>query len=376
MNPVSNRFQISAGRERSVLLDASGAAYAWGAVKVIGATLPPGYPGELCTSSPTEIGHNRFAQPLAQRLNPLLPIAAVADGYVDVLAATKSGDVLVYQPLIEPDQGAASRVESGVPKGAVQVAVSEGAGFALLANGSLWSWGLNAQGQLGRKTTGLRAVPAQVLGLPPIAAMATGNGHVLALSRTGDVWTWGANAAGQLGTGSLVAANTPQKVKLPSRITRVASGDTHSLAVDSAGRLWAWGANNFGQLGPVKNRSQADYFTSPQRIETGFAVAQIDAGMFYSVATSTAADVFAWGWNALGQLGQDKNTLASTNQPQRMAGLTSISHVAAGASHVLAAGPSSGAGPAVWCWGDNRASACGAFPSVAVQLAPHRMVLA
>ena len=289
MSSVPTRFQISAGRERSVMLDATGAAYALGSVKVIGATLPPGYPGELCTSSPTEIGHNRFAQPLAQRLNPLVSIAAVADGYVDVLAATKSGDVLVYQPLIEPDQGAASRVESGVPKEAVQVAVSEGAGFALLANGSLWSWGLNAQGQLGRKTTGLRAVPAQVLGLPPIAAMATGNGHVLALSRTGDVWTWGANAAGQLGTGSLVAGSLPQKLTLPSRITRVAAGDTHSFAVDSLGRLWAWGANNFGQLGPVKTGVQAAYFTSPQRIQIGFAVAQIDAGMFYSVATSNAA---------------------------------------------------------------------------------------
>lgn len=369
-------FQISAGRERSVLLDATGAAYAWGAVKVVGATLPPGYPGELCTSSPTEIGHNRFAQPVAQLLNPQQPFANVADGFVDTLAASKSGQVLVCQPVIDPDKGVASRLESGIPDSVVQVAVSESASFALLANGALWSWGLNAQGQLGRQVSGLRTAPGQVPGLPPIAFVAAGNGHVLALSKTGDVWAWGANAAGQLGIGSLAVTGTPQRVVLPGKITRVAAGDTHSLVVDAQGRLWAWGSNNFGQIGPVKADVQAAFFTSPQRIRTGFAVAQIDAGMFYSVATSNAADVFAWGFNAMGQLGQDKQTLAFSNQPQRIAGLANITRIAAGAGHVLAAKAAGATQPAVWGWGDNRASACGAFPSVAVQLQPHPIVLA
>ncbi|MDB5868808.1 MAG: Regulator of chromosome condensation repeat-containing protein, partial [Polaromonas sp.] len=40
--------QISAGRDRSVVLASDGAAYGWGGIKLLGATLPPGYPGELC----------------------------------------------------------------------------------------------------------------------------------------------------------------------------------------------------------------------------------------------------------------------------------------------------------------------------------------
>ncbi len=47
--------QISAGRDRSVVLASDGTAHGWGGIKRLGATLPPGYPGELCTSSPTEI---------------------------------------------------------------------------------------------------------------------------------------------------------------------------------------------------------------------------------------------------------------------------------------------------------------------------------
>ena len=79
--------QLSAGRDRSVVLASDGKAYGWGSVKLLGAVLPPGYPGELCTSTATEVGHNRFAQPIAQWLNPGTPFASVADGYIRRSAA-------------------------------------------------------------------------------------------------------------------------------------------------------------------------------------------------------------------------------------------------------------------------------------------------
>ena len=53
--------QISAGRDRSVALSGDGTAHGWGGVKLLGATLPPGYPGKLCTNNAAEIGHNRYA---------------------------------------------------------------------------------------------------------------------------------------------------------------------------------------------------------------------------------------------------------------------------------------------------------------------------
>ena len=86
--------QISAGRARPVVLASDGSAHGWGGIKRLGATLPPGYPGELCLSSPTEIGHNRYAQPVPQALNPHQPLAALADGYIETLAVQRSGAVL------------------------------------------------------------------------------------------------------------------------------------------------------------------------------------------------------------------------------------------------------------------------------------------
>ncbi|MES2946020.1 MAG: chromosome condensation regulator, partial [Pseudomonadota bacterium] len=143
----------------------------------------------------------------------------------------------------------------------------------------------------------------------------------------------------------------------------------HSFAVDSLGRAWGWGANNFGQVGETLDaRLSARYFTQPQRIKTGFPVAQMDAGMFYTVATSTQGEVFAWGWNAMGQMGQ--TDVASSAKPMRLKQLNNVTRLAAGVSHVLALNDLG-----VFAWGDNRSSACGEFPSVAVQVQPVRIAL-
>ena len=363
-------IQISAGRERSIALTVDGSAYSWGNVKRIGATLPPGYPGELCTSNPTEIGHNRYAQPEPQLLNPAAPFTTVSDGYADTLAADRKGVVLSCRPVLSQANGASHFAIAALPPAPTQLALTESAAFALYSDGRLWSWGMNANGQLGRSTESLMEAPALLDAVPEFSTLATGHGHVLALDRSGNVWAWGANAAGQLGVGDLKARPLPVKVALPTRIKRIAAGDTHSLALDEAGQLWAWGANNFGQLGEsAAANASARYAAFPVRIRTEFKVAQLDAGMFYSVATSTHGDVFAWGWNGLGQLGADG--IAASAKPLRIAELTNVTKISAGQAHVLAVNDFG-----VSAWGDNRSSACGAMPTIAAQHKPARVAFA
>jgi alpha-tubulin suppressor-like RCC1 family protein len=363
-------LEISAGRERSFALDVEGNAYGWGGVKLLGAKLPPGYPGELCTSNPTEIGHNRYAQPIPQRFNPGMPFSAVADGYVDTLAVRRSGEVLSCRPVVSSEKGAERAALAGAPHGAIQLAQTESAGFALYADGTVWSWGMRSNGQLGRDAATLMSPPARVEGLARIVALAAGHGHMLALDRDGRAWGWGANAAGQLGSGDLAQSAQPKAIELPAPVKRIAAGDTHSIAVDAMDRLWGWGANNLGQVGETLHASKsAAYFTRPQRIRTGFAVGRVDAGMYFTVATSTHGDVFAWGWNGMGQIAQEG--IAASARPTRIKALANVSRVAAGVGHTLAL---TDAG--VFAWGDNRSSACGAFPSVAVQARPIRVAIA
>ncbi|MDA8447574.1 RCC1 domain-containing protein [Paracidovorax valerianellae] len=356
---------LSAGRDRSIALASDGAAYGWGGVKRLGAQLPPGYPGDLCTSSPTEIGHNRYAQPQPQWLNPGLPFTALHDGHAHTLAVRAGGAVVACRPVVSPEHGADRLGVSGVPASAIRVAQTEAAAFALQADGTVWSWGMAAYGQLGRVVASRESGPQAIEGLGAVEHLAAGHAHVLALDRAGQVWAWGANAAGQLGNGGLKESAVPVRVALPARAVQVAAGDTHSFAVDAQGRLWAWGSNQYGQAGD----GAARYFARPVRVRTGFAVAQVDAGMFYTVALSRQGDVFAWGWNGMGQLAQDSTAFSA--RPLRVQGLRGVLQLAAGTGHVLARTDTG-----LFAWGDNRSSACGAFPSVAVQARPHPIVFA
>ncbi|MBH1963614.1 MAG: hypothetical protein I8H77_04730 [Comamonadaceae bacterium] len=358
--------QVSAGRDRSVALDSSGQAWGWGSVKVLGAKLPPGYPSDLCLSNPTEIGHNRYAQPVPQRLNPAsLPFALVADGHADTVAVRREGQVLSCRPVVSPENGIQRAPIAGVPASPTQVVQTESATIAMYADGAVWSWGMRVQGQLGRVSEVLVALPARIEALPPIALLAAGHSHVMALDRKGNVWTWGANAAGQLGQGDLLEKALPRKLDLPARIRRIAAGDTHSLAVDEAARLWAWGSNHHGQAGDVNAR----HLTRPTRVGTRFPVAQINGGMFYTVATSVHGDVFAWGWNGLGQLGPEAPSASA--RPVRLAGLRRVTQLSAGVGHVLALSDQG-----VHAWGNNRCSACGDFPSIQVQPRPNLVAFA
>src|SRR5262249_30585537 len=146
---------------------------------------------------------------------------------------------------------------TGLTSGVTSVAA--GSGFALaIQNGGAWAWGLNNAGQLG--TNSLPTInstqPIPVTGLTSgVTAIAAGGAHGLAL-KDGGVYSWGLNANGQLGDGSSTNRSTPMPVTgLTSGVTAIAAGSSHSLAIRN-GAVWAWGWNVVGQLGDGSTNDQ------------------------------------------------------------------------------------------------------------------------
>jgi alpha-tubulin suppressor-like RCC1 family protein len=86
-------------------------------------------------------------------------------------------------------------------------------------------------------------------------------------------------------------------------------------------------------------------------------VAAIAAKGYYSLALKRDGTVWAWGDNAVGQLGN--GTTAASNVPVRVSGLSDVESIAAGAGHALAL-RSDGA---VWAWGSNAEGQLGAVTS-------------
>src|SRR5207237_1361854 len=93
--------------------------------------------------------------------------------------------------------------------GMVAVAAGYAHGLALGRDGTVWAWGDDEVGQLGDGGAyGSRPTPGRVAVLAGVTAVATGSAfgssHSLALEADGSVWAWGNNSDGQLGraTGS------------------------------------------------------------------------------------------------------------------------------------------------------------------------------
>ena len=120
-------------------------------------------------------------------------------------------------------------------------------------------------------------------------------------------------------------AYTPTLVPGLSDVVGVAAGDTHSLAWTSGGNVYAWGANNYGQLGDGSKTQRV----SPVLISTLSGVTQLVAGDFHSMAVTSGGAVYAWGGNTYGQIG-DNGALTDRTSPVLISALSNITAVGGG----------------------------------------------
>ena len=220
--------------------------------------------------------------------------------------------------------------------------------LALKNDGTVWTWGLNNYGQLGDGTTTNRSKPVQVSGLSGVIAIAGEYYHSLALKNDGTVWAWGANDGGQLGDGTTTQRSTPVQVSGLSEIIAIAGG-YHSLALKNDGTVWAWGLNNYGQLGDGTTISR-NMAIQVSGLNNVYAIA---GGDVYSLALKEDGTVWAWGSNSYGQLGDGTRTNRST--AVQIIGLNGVTDISGGGYHSLAIKNDG----TVWAWGDNYAGQLG-----------------
>ncbi|MGO9900046.1 MAG: RCC1 domain-containing protein [Solirubrobacteraceae bacterium] len=136
-------------------------------------------------------------------------------------------------------------VVTGLPRAASISALTsswEGSG-ALLNNGAYYDWGYNAAGQLGNGSTADKTVPVRVKLPAAVSQVFQGgsgptNGQTIAILADGSVCTWGDNDRGQLGDGTKASSNVPVRVKTPAgvRFVKVNSGGYACYAIGSCGR--------------------------------------------------------------------------------------------------------------------------------------------
>ena len=228
--------------------------------------------------------------------------------------------------------------------GVVALAGGRTSSLALKSDGTVWGWGYNGYGQLGDGTRNQHSTPVQASGLTGAVALAAGSGHSLALKSDGTVWAWGYGRSGELGDGMSTDHWSPTQVPGLTGVVALAAGWAHSLAVKSDGTVWAWGQNGNGQLGDGTTSQRL----SPVRVLGLSGVIAVAAGYYHSLALKADGTVWAWGVNNAHELGD--GTTTDRHSPLQIPGLTGVAAVATGGYQNLAL-KSDGS---VWEWGNNQ----------------------
>jgi alpha-tubulin suppressor-like RCC1 family protein len=287
---------IAAGNSFALATASNGKLYAWG---------KSGW-GAL-GDGPTD---NHWA---AVRLPSGVRPTAVAAGERHCLAIGSDGKLYAWGFNASGELGNGTRNESSIPLvvslsvGVMPKAVAAGGehSLAIGSNGTLYAWGQNNAGQLGNGTTKDSWTPVEVslpAGVTP-RAIAAGWGHSLAIGSNGKLYAWGQNNAGQLGNGTTKDSSVPVVVSLPSGVTptAIAAGGEHSLAIGNDGNLYAWGKNNDGQLGNGTTKDSS--IPMVVKLPAGAMPMAVSAGVHFNLAIGSDGKLYSWGANGLDQLG-------------------------------------------------------------------------
>jgi|694.fasta_scaffold00059_193 hypothetical protein len=216
-------------------------------------------------------------------------------------------------------------------------------------SGNLWLWGQGSWGQRGDNTTVThRSSPIQTVAYGTNwKQVDIGFGLSSAAIKTdGTLWTMGINNFGQLGDNTVINKSSPvQTVTFGTNWKQFVCGDSYVAAIKTDGTFWCWGYNNLGQLGDntVTHRS------SPvQTIAGGTDWKQIASGGNHTAAIKTDGTLWCWGANTSGQLGD--NTITNRSSPvQTVTFAKNWKQVVCSGNHTAAIKTDG----TLWAWGNN-----------------------
>lgn len=277
------------------------------------------------------------------------------------------------------------------------ISSSEHYSCAVSNAGNAYCWGFNNSGNLGNNSYSVSYTPVRVVKgsaadgdysgnyLSNISSISTGYLSTCAVSNAGNVYCWGSNSTGSLGDASYVDKAYPVRVLKGAAATGDYNGNYLSniksvsdsgdylggyvrtvCAVSNAGNLYCWGSNNFGQLG---DGTTSDSSTTARVLKGAAAAGDYDSSYLANVKSVSAGghvcavtnndNTYCWGYNSYGQLG-DGTTVNSTTTVQVLKGqavagdyagsyISSTSQVVTGQNHTCALTKNDN----LYCWGYN-----------------------
>ena len=303
-------------------------------------------PPRQAESSSTE---TRARSEVATVAPPSRPRMSIATGGLHTCLVAADGRVFCWGGNDEGQLGTGGNARLATPAAVgpelrfVAVAPGLSHSCAIARGGSLWCWGENDHGQLGDRTQTAHASPIRSAAGHAFRAIAAGAAHTCGLELDGVAWCWGSDVHGQLGDGGSLDRSSPVAVAGPQRFVTIDVGWSFTCGLTESGRAMCWGDNSAGQLGDGTTTDRHQ----PVPVQGNIEFQAITAGSAHTCGVTSGGEAYCWGRNASGELGDGSTSPRST--PVRVRSDEHFVAIAAGAVHTCAVTNDGEA----WCWGRN-----------------------
>ena len=261
--------KMFSGGDQTFAIKTDGTMWSWGRNQFGALAQNVGtYLNDECISSPTQVGTDTTWSEIGA--GTASSFAAIkTDGTLWTWGSNGNG--ALGRSDIGPNPNNTARSSPVQVPGTTWSKLAKGQGFAGRTDGSLYVWGFNgdwSHGRLGLNDKANRSSPTQI---PGTWTSFDSNIGVSAGIKGGELYTWGNNTTGGLGHNSTTSYSSPTQVGSESTWNEVLAGgypntNMTTLATKTDGSLWAWGINYMGMLGLNKTQSDLAALSSPTQI--------------------------------------------------------------------------------------------------------------
>lgn len=198
---------------------------------------------------------------------------------------------------------------------------------ALASDDLAYCWGGDGLGQLGNggtsvdSSTPVAVDTSGVLSGKTILDISAGNNTACVIASDNQAYCWGDDVNGQIGDGgSSVTRQSPVAVDTSGVLSgktllSISVGFGHTCAVASDNQAYCWGQDTYGQLGDggTNTNQQSPVAVNTSGALSGKTILDIQAGNGTTCALASDYQVYCWGFDLDGQLGDGgTNTNQST----------------------------------------------------------------
>ena len=178
-------------------------------------------------------------------------------------------------------------------------------------------------------------------------SVSAGKDHTCGISQNGILYCWGSNFNGQLGndeSGESKEKLIPFKISSFSWIS-VSAGEAHTCGTDASDDLYCWGHNYYGQVGNGSSGDTPDILTPVLIGATDFSL--LSTGRNHTCSIDNGGGLYCWGWNLEGQIGN--NSKVDVHTPLNIQSTMNWDSVSSGNAHTCGITSEND----LYCWGIN-----------------------